>query len=153
MSAMASQFTGDLIVYSTVCSGAEKRKHHSHQWIPRTKANDTEHVSIWWRQHENRKYRCRRWVLLHEMWSECSPVEMCFNEWDKLSSERSWERALIPQPSTLGECPHRGDSSPSPTPKNSKVFISLMPCKFWNKTSVIIQTSFSHHINILFVKI
>ena len=24
--------------------------------------------------------RCMRWVLVHEMWSECSPVEMCFNE-------------------------------------------------------------------------
>ena len=99
MSAMASQITGVLIVYSTVCPGVDQRKHQSyaslsvwgeftgdrwiprsHLWIPRTKASDAEHVSIWWRHHENRKYRCRRWVILHEMWSECSPVEMCFNE-------------------------------------------------------------------------
>ena len=105
MSAMASQITGVLIVYSTVCSSADQRKHQSsvslvyvrgvhrwnprnHRWILRPKASDAEHVSISWRHHENRKYRCRRWVLLHEMWSECSPVEMCFNEWDKLTSER-----------------------------------------------------------------
>ena len=99
MSAMPSQISGVLIVYLTVCSGADQRKHQSseslvcvreftgdrwiprsHRWIPRTKASDAEHVSIWWRHHENRKYRCRRWVLLREMWSECSPVEMCFNE-------------------------------------------------------------------------
>ena len=99
MSAMASQITGVLILYSTVCSGVDQRKHQSfaslsvwgeftgdrwiprsHRWIPHTKASDAEHVSIWWRHHENRKYRCRRWVILHEMWSECSPVEMCFNE-------------------------------------------------------------------------
>ena len=49
----------------------------SHRWIPRTKASDAEHVSIWWRHLENRKYRCRSWVLLHKMWSDCSPVEMC----------------------------------------------------------------------------
>ena len=99
MSAMASQITGVLIVYSTVCSGVDQRKHQSsaslslwgeftgdrliprsHRWIPRTKASVAEHISIWWRHHENRKYRCRRWVILHEMWSECSRVEMCFNE-------------------------------------------------------------------------
>ena len=98
MSAMASQITGVLIVYSTVCSGGHQRKHQtsaslacvrgihrwpvnsrSHRWIPHTKASDAEHVSIWLRHHENKKYRCR-WVLLHDMWSECSPVEMCFNE-------------------------------------------------------------------------
>ena len=71
---------------------------HSHRWITCTKASDAEHVSIWWRHDENRKYRCRRWVLLREMWSECSPVEMCFNEYDELSSERIWES---PHPPTL----------------------------------------------------
>ena len=73
----------------------------------------------------------RGWVLLHEMWSECSPVEMCFNEKDKLSSERICERTFTPDPPLiLGECPHRGDSSSLLPPKNSKVFISIMPCKF-----------------------
>ena len=92
MSEMASLITGVLIVYSTVCSGADQRKHQSsaslacvrgiHRWLvnSRTNASDAEHVSIWWRHHENRKYRCRRWMLLHEMWSERCPVEMCFNE-------------------------------------------------------------------------
>ena len=99
MSAMASQIVGVLIVYSNVCSGVDQRKHQSsaslvcvrgiHRWPvnspqspvkPRTQASDVEHVYIWWRHHENRKHRCRRRVLLHDMWSECSPVETCFNE-------------------------------------------------------------------------
>ena len=43
MSAMASQIAGVLIVYSTVCSGADQRKHQSSaalafvRWIPLTK--------------------------------------------------------------------------------------------------------------------
>ena len=62
---------------------------------------------------------------------------------------------------TLGECPHRGDSSPPPPPpkkkkkkKNSNVFICPVNFqKYWNKTAVIIQTNFSHYINIWLVKI
>ena len=73
MRAMAPQITGALIVYWTVSSDADQRKHQSsaslvcvrgiprsHRWIPHTKASDAEHVSIWWRHHENRKYRCMR---------------------------------------------------------------------------------------------
>ena len=47
MSAMVSQITGTSIVYSTVCSSADQRKHQSsaslafvrgiHQWLPRTR--------------------------------------------------------------------------------------------------------------------
>ena len=118
MSAMASQITGVLIVYSTICLGADQRKHQSssslvcvrgiHRWLVNSpqspmnsphKTSDAEHISIWWRHHENRKYRCRR-VLLHEMWSEYSPVGMCFNDLDKLTSERISERSLIPRPPT-----------------------------------------------------
>ena len=61
MSTMASQITGVSIVYSTGCSVADQRKHHSsaslafvreiHQWIPRTKAGNAENVSIWWLHH------------------------------------------------------------------------------------------------------
>ena len=101
MSVMASQITGVLIVYSTVCSGADQRKHQSsaslvcvrgiHQWpvnSPQLPVNSLQ-KSQWrgtclhlmtssWKQEI--QYRWRRWVLLHEMWSECSPIEMCFNE-------------------------------------------------------------------------
>ena len=66
MSTMASQITGLMIVYSTVYSDADQRKHQSsaslafvrgihrrpvnspHKW-PVTQKN----VSIWWRHHEN----------------------------------------------------------------------------------------------------
>ena len=53
--AMASQITG---VCSSVCSGADKRKHPSSaslafvRWIPFTKTNNTENSSIWWRHSE-----------------------------------------------------------------------------------------------------
>ena len=59
MFAMASQITSFAIVYSTVSSGADQRKHRSsaslafvwgiHLWIPRTKASNAGNVSIWWR--------------------------------------------------------------------------------------------------------
>ena len=99
MSAMASQITSILIVCSTVCPGVDQRKTPKlcvtvcvrgiHRWpvnSPQSPVNSP-HKSQWretcfhlmmssW----NRKYRCRRWVILHEMWSECFPVEMCFDE-------------------------------------------------------------------------
>ena len=56
MSPMASQITRVSIVYSTLCSGTDQRKHQSfasrafmrgiHRWIPCTKASDMENVSI-----------------------------------------------------------------------------------------------------------
>ena len=63
MSPMASQITSFTIVYSTVYSGADQRKHQSStslplwgeftddQWIPPQRASDAENVSIWWRHH------------------------------------------------------------------------------------------------------
>ena len=57
MSAMASQITGVLFVCSTVCSGADQRKHRSsasltfvrgiHWW----RVSNAENVSIWRRHH------------------------------------------------------------------------------------------------------
>ena len=65
MSAMASQITGVLIVYSTVCLGVDQRKHQSsaslafeqeiHQWpVNSQRASNAENVSIWWRHHGTR---------------------------------------------------------------------------------------------------
>ena len=63
MSPMASQITSLTIVYSTVYSGADQRKHQSsaslafvrgiHRWPVNspTKTSDAENVSIWWRHH------------------------------------------------------------------------------------------------------
>ena len=72
MGAIASQITSLTIVYSTVYSGADQRKHqssaslafvrgiHRVRWIPRVPgefpaqmASNTENVPIWWRHHEN----------------------------------------------------------------------------------------------------
>ena len=63
MAPIASQITSLTIVYSTVYSDADQRKHqssaslasvwgiHRDRWIPRTKASYAENVSIWWRHH------------------------------------------------------------------------------------------------------
>ena len=66
MRAMASQITSFTIVYSTVYSGADQRKHQSsaslafvrgiHRWpvtgeFPAQMASNAENVSIWWRHH------------------------------------------------------------------------------------------------------
>ena len=63
MGAMASQITGDSIIWSTVGPGAEQRKHQSprhwalggkftgDRWIPAQKASVAEHISIWRRHH------------------------------------------------------------------------------------------------------
>ena len=60
MSPMASQITSLTIVYSTVYSGADQRKHQSsaslvfvrgiHWW---QRASNAENVSIWWRHNDN----------------------------------------------------------------------------------------------------
>ena len=63
MTAMASQITSLTIVYSTVYSDADQRKHqssaslafvrgiHRDRWIPAQRARYAENVSIWWRHH------------------------------------------------------------------------------------------------------
>ena len=65
MSTMASQITGVSVVCSTVCSGADQRKHQSSASLafvrgnplvtggfPSKRASDMENVSIWWCHHE-----------------------------------------------------------------------------------------------------
>ena len=65
MSAMASQITGVSIVYLTVSSGSDQRKHQSFSSLafvrgnppvtgkfPTQRASYAENVSIWWRHHE-----------------------------------------------------------------------------------------------------
>ena len=70
MSTIASLITSLAVVYSTVYSDADQRKHqsaaslafvrgiHRDRWIPRTMASYAENVSIWWRHHEY-------WIRIH----------------------------------------------------------------------------------------
>ena len=59
MGPIASQITSLTIVYSTVYSGADQRKHQSSaslafvwvMWIPTKMASNAEDISIWWRHH------------------------------------------------------------------------------------------------------
>ena len=55
MSTMASQITSLTIVYSTVYSGTNQRKHQSSASLagefPTQMASNAEYVSIWWRHH------------------------------------------------------------------------------------------------------
>ena len=58
LSAKASQITGVLIVCSTVCSGAVKKKHQSPAslaFFPSKRVSDAKNVSIWWRHHNKGK--------------------------------------------------------------------------------------------------
>ena len=63
MGTIASQITNLTVVYSTVYSDADQRKHqssaslafvweiHRDRWIPAQRASYAENVSIWWRHH------------------------------------------------------------------------------------------------------
>ena len=63
MGAMTSQITSLAIVYSTVYSGADQRKHQSsaslvfvrgiRRWLLAQKASNAENVFIWWRHNED----------------------------------------------------------------------------------------------------
>ena len=66
MNAVASQITGLKIVNSTICSGADQRKHksstslafvrvihHVNGDFPAQRASNSENVSIWWHHHES----------------------------------------------------------------------------------------------------
>ena len=63
MSAIASQINRLTIVYSTVYSDGDQRKHQSaaslafvrgiHRWIPHTKASNAENFSVWWPHHDS----------------------------------------------------------------------------------------------------
>ena len=65
MGAMASQITSLTIIYSTVYSGADQRKHQISASLafcvgnspgtgefPAQRASNAENVSIWWRHHD-----------------------------------------------------------------------------------------------------
>ena len=54
MSAMTSQIISFMIVYSTVYSGADQRKHQSSASgeFPAQRASNAENASIWWRHHD-----------------------------------------------------------------------------------------------------
>ena len=67
MTTIASQITSLTVVFSTVYSDVDQRKHqssaslafvwgiHRDRWIPRTKGSYAENVSIWWRHHADSK--------------------------------------------------------------------------------------------------
>ena len=52
MSTMAFQITSVSIVYSTICSSPDRRKHQSPGEYPAQRANNAKNVSIWWRHHD-----------------------------------------------------------------------------------------------------
>ena len=74
LGAMASQITSISIVFSTVYSGVDQRKHQSsaslafvrgiHRWpvnSPTQMASNAENVSIWWRHHEMTRVFALMW--------------------------------------------------------------------------------------------
>ena len=69
MGTMASQITSLTIVYSTVHSGTDQRRHQSSAWlasvwgIHRDRDSNAKNVSIWWRHHVG--ISCKVEVFLH----------------------------------------------------------------------------------------
>ena len=67
MTTMASQITSLTVVYSTVYSDADQRKHQTGTGeFPAQRASYAENVSIWWRHHDQ---SCCRWV--EALWASC----------------------------------------------------------------------------------
>ena len=74
MGAMAPQITSLTVVYSTVYSSPDKKKHQSsaslafvwviHWWPVNSPYSNAENVSIWWRHHDIRKGA--DWTLTHQ---------------------------------------------------------------------------------------
>ena len=94
MGTMASQITSLTIVYSTVYSGADQRKHQSSASLafvgnspgtgefPAQIASNAANVSIWWRHHDT------DWYLSHRLriipWDECHETSpMISQHWFK----------------------------------------------------------------------
>ena len=87
MSTIASQITSFTIVYSTVYSGADQRKHESSASLaffagnslgtgefPAQMVSNAENVSIWWRHH-GMEWQCGGFLALVE-WSGGLPVKL-----------------------------------------------------------------------------
>ena len=78
------QITSLTVVYSTVHSDADQRKHqsssslvfvwgiHRDRWIPRTKASYAENVSSWWRHHV---------ICKHDMFYKTNCGTICNEAW------------------------------------------------------------------------
>ena len=73
MGAIASQITSLTIVYSTIYSDADQRKHQSSAslafvWVPgefpAKMASNAENVAIWWRHHDIEIVMLRWWWIL-----------------------------------------------------------------------------------------
>ena len=87
MNEMASHIHGVSIVYSTLCSGADQRKHQScaslasvrgiHMWLLNgQRASNADNVFIWWRHHVNAWFQTPIVVTLILAWTE-RPVWTC----------------------------------------------------------------------------
>ena len=85
MSSMAAQITSLTIVYSTVCSGADQRKHQARATglcagnspvtgeFPAQMASKAENVFNWWRHHV--RWKCRDLLCVHNI---LSWVSLCY---------------------------------------------------------------------------
>ena len=105
MSVMASQITGVSVVYSTVCSGADQRKHQGSASLVFVWG---EFTCDWWIPRTNGLYRGK---CFHLMTSSCFPnitVEAIFL-WTKLVFESNIDRSSGLRASVMTE-----SSSPLP---------------------------------------
>ena len=113
MGVMASHITSLSIVYSTVCSGVDQRKHQSSaslafvRGIHRWPASNAENVSIWWRHHapdfvELQRSRFAFYVWMSETWANkrkryiCSDAISCTNfQKDWVIELKWWTKQIL----------------------------------------------------------
>ena len=85
MSALTSPIIDASIVSSTVCSGADQRKHQSSAvagGFPSQRASNLENVSIWWRHHDSINNGCSfNLTLKWKYWKLVIPTTRALPMW------------------------------------------------------------------------
>ena len=75
---MTSQITSLTIVYPTVCSGADQRKHQ--------RASNAENVSIWWRHHVPSVLGCDKVPVSCAHCFYCKIISLAWEKWHYCSA-------------------------------------------------------------------
>ena len=99
MSLIASHVTGVSIVYSTICSGADQRRHQSPASLAAQRARNAENASIWWRHHGIGKDGLKSCFYLVELCEDTGPCSHPFSTLYQ-TSHRKILRSL--EPARLG---------------------------------------------------
>ena len=101
MGSIASQITSLTIIYSTVYSGPDQRKHQSPASLafPAQMASNTENVSIWWRHHDCKNMNIWNKYELHIIKTTkipCQELDLSGHTWPFLCTQRTHDAIITP---------------------------------------------------------